>query len=289
MKLSVVVPYYRASDTIDRQLRALSAQTWSDPWEVVLSDNERSDDLREIVRRHEGSIRTLRIIDASERRGEAHARNAGVEASKGEFIAFCDADDEVGPGWLKSMGKALLAHEFVACRLEIEKLNPPWVASVFSQHPQQWGLQRAWFPPYLSHAGGGTLGFSKSVFDSVNGFDESWPVLTDTDYCFRVQLAGTPLHFVPDAVIHLRCRNTLPRLFAQSRTWAEHVVRLYKQYRPPGTRIPRPWQQYVSRWHQLLRDRSQVKSDDSRGTWVWRFGWQIGLLQGSVKHFIPPV
>lgn len=289
MKLSVVVPYYRASDTIDRQLRALAAQTWSEPWEVILSDNESSDELGDIVRRHQESIRTLRIVDASDQRGEAHARNVGIEASRGEFIAFCDADDEVGRGWLASMGEALLAHEFVACRLELEKLNPPWLVRVFSQHPQQWGLQRAWFPPYFSHAGGGTLGFSKSVFESVGGFDESWPVLTDTDYCFRVQLAGTRLDFVPDAVLHLRCRNTLTGLFSQSRTWAEHAVRLYKQYRPAGARIPKPWQRYVSGWHLLLRDRSRVRSDETRAIWVWRFGWQIGLLQGSIKHFVSPV
>ena len=160
MNLSVVVPYFRASDTIERQLQALSEQTWSEPWEVIISDNESSDELEDIARRYETSIKVLHIVDASDRRGEAHARNAGVEAAKGDSIAFCDADDEVGRGWLMAMGRALLTNEFAACRLEVKGLNAPWVARVFAQHPQYLGLQKIWFPPYLHHAGGGMLGAS---------------------------------------------------------------------------------------------------------------------------------
>lgn len=288
MRLSVVIPYFRAAGTIGAQLEALSEQSMSDSWEVVISDNESSDELDRIIRTFLDRLPNLRVVDASDRRGEAHARNVGVESARGEVIAFCDADDEVGQGWLAAMNDALLIHDFVACRLDPRKLNPPWVQRLFENHPQQWDLNTAPFPPYFRHAGGGTLGFKRSVYESVGGFDESWPVLTDTDFCFRARLAGIELHFVPKAVIHLRSRTTLRGLFMQSRAFAEHRIRLYRRYRPPGTRISNPWKKYVTRWHILLRSSAELRSQDTRARWVWWLGWQIGLLEGSIRYLTAP-
>ncbi len=289
MKLSVVIPYYRAAGTIAAELEALVEQQCPDPWEVVISDNEGSDELRRAIRPYEARLRHLRVIDSSDRRGEAHARNVGVEAARGEAIAFCDADDMVGQGWLAAMKAALAAHDFVACRLDFKKLNPTWAQHIFRDHPQQWGLQRTRYPPYLPFAGGGTLGFHRSIQESVGGFDESWPILTDKDFCLRVQLAGTGLHFVPDAVIHYRCRSTLVGLFNQARSFAAYDARLFRRYRPPGVGVRHPWKTYVSRWDRLLRDASELQSEETRANWVWKLGWQVGLLQGVIRQRVPPV
>src|SRR3989304_5070799 len=92
MPISVVIPYYRAADTIEAQLAALAEQRCPEPWEVVIADNESSDELRRIIPRHEPSLPSLRVVDASARRGEGHARNVGVRGARGGLIAFCDAD-----------------------------------------------------------------------------------------------------------------------------------------------------------------------------------------------------
>lgn len=68
------------------------------------------------------------------------------------------------------------------------------------------------------------------LHEAVGGFDESLPYLHDTDYCWRIQLAGTELHFVPEAVVHIRTRHTLPGIFRQARNWAEYNVLMYKRY-----------------------------------------------------------
>jgi len=289
MRVSVVIPYFNSAETLGTQLAALATQNLSDSWEVVISDNESSDDLARIVRAHSARLPDLLVVDASDRRGAAHARNVGIEASHGEVLALCDADDEVAPGWLAAMTRALTSHDFVACRLDLMKLNPPSVRQVFKGHSQQWGLQRAPYPPHLFHAGGGTLGFKRSVFESVGGFDESWQVLEDTDFCFRAQLAGNELHFVHDAVIHLRCRRDLSGLFKQADSYAEHRARLYRKYRPPGARAVNAWRQHITRWDRLLRNISELKSHETRAKWVWRLGWQVGQLQGSVRYFVAPV
>lgn len=88
MKLSVIVPCWNAAPTIEDVFRGLLDQAWSDEWEVIVADNGSTDDLRHVVARYEGQLPGLRIVDASARRGAAHARNVGVKAATGRGIVL---------------------------------------------------------------------------------------------------------------------------------------------------------------------------------------------------------
>lgn len=129
-KLSVVIPCYNAVDTLGAQLEALAAQQWSEPWELIIRDNGSTDKSVELAERYRHRIPCLRIVDASDRKGAAHARNIGALATQSKLLAFCDADDVVARGWLKAMGEALQKHNVVACRLDVDKLNPPWFTKI---------------------------------------------------------------------------------------------------------------------------------------------------------------
>jgi glycosyltransferase involved in cell wall biosynthesis len=282
MKLSVIIPCFNAADTIASQLEALASQRWSEPWEVIVANNRSTDESMDIVERYRDRLPNLRIADASARQGQPYALNVGARAAAGEALAFCDADDEVGSGWLAAMGEALSRYDFVACRFDIEKLNAPWVYNS-RRNPQRDGLQEYKYPPYLPHAGGGSLGVKRSLHESIGGFDESLPILHDTDYCWRFQLAGTELHFVPHAVVHIRFRDTLGGMYRQVRGYAEYNVLLYKRYRPLG--MPKlSWRTGVRGWLHLLRRLPQIRSKEAWARWIWRLGWQVGRLQGSIKY-----
>ena len=232
MKLSIVIPFHNAADTLADQLEALAQQQWQGTWEVILADNGSTDDWRPIVERYRHRLPDLQIVDASDRRGAAHAMNLGAGAAAGDALLFCDADDAVGEGWLAAMAAALAQHDFVAPRFDMERLNPGWVYASQS-NPQVEGLQQYRYPPFLPHAGGSGLSVKRSLFEAVGGFDESL-YLEDTDFCWRAQLAGASLHFEPNAVIHVRFRPTTRRIYQQARTWGEGNVVLYKKYRPLG-------------------------------------------------------
>lgn len=282
MKLSVIIPCYNAADTITAQLEALASQHWSEPWEVIVADNRSTDESMVIVKQYRERLPNLRIADASARQGQPYALNVGARAAVGDALTFCDADDMVGSGWVAAMGEALSRYDFVACRFEIEKLNAPWVQKSRG-NPQPDGVQKYNHPPYLPHAGGGTLGVKRSLYEAIGGFDESLPLLHDTDYCWRLQLAGTELHFVPDAVVHVRYRDTLGGIYRQARGYAEYNVLLYKRYRPLG--MPQlSWKTGVKAWVRLFRRLLRIRSKASLARWVWQFGWCMGRLQGSFKH-----
>ncbi len=282
LKLSVVVPCLNAAATLAEQLEALAGQEYAGEWEVIVADNGSTDGSREIVERFKDRIPRLRLVDASDRRGQAHARNAGAAAATGEAFLFCDADDVVAPGWLAAMGRALAGHGFVACRYDNEKLNPTWVQRTHL-NPQKDGLTAYSYPDYLPHAGGGGLGVRREVHEAVGGFDESMPALEDTDYCWRIQRAGTPLTFVPDAVVYIRHRHDLGSVFRQGVSYGEHNVLIYKKYRPLG--MPRlGWMPGAARWAKLLLRSPLALTRERRAPWLWQLGWRVGRLKGCFKY-----
>lgn len=290
MELSVIIPCYNAAETIAVQLDALAQQEWSGSWEIIFANNNSTDASAQIAMKYkEDQLPQLRIIDASSRQGQPYALNVGAKAAAGSSLAFCDADDEVGAGWVAAMGEALRKYDFVACRMDTKKLNP-WLQGQ-QGHSQEYGLQQIWYPPYLSHAGGGSLGVKHRLFEKVGGFDESLPYLHDTDFCFKLQQLGTELHFVPDALVHIRYRSTLFRVFRQSRNYAEYNVLLSKRYcaGSPEKNSAKWWMIYLADWWKVIRRLPALRNKRNCYWWMWRIGRQIGRLHGSVKYWTPPV
>jgi GT2 family glycosyltransferase len=239
------------------------------------------------VQEHKRQMPHLRWVDASGRRGAAHARNVGVAVSRGETIAFCDADDEVGAEWLAAMGSGLKQHDFVAARIDFEKLNPPEIARAV-KNPQGSSLQRVAYPPHLVHASGTSLGIKRELHYAIGGFDEDLPYLEDTDYCFRLQLRGIKLHFLAEAVIHYRLKDRQRALFNQARHWGQYNVLMYKRYRD-HMRLEHPWRRHLSLWRSLIRRSPCLLEKEQRPGWVKTLGTQVGLLQGSIQYRVPPV
>ncbi|HXG51591.1 MAG TPA: glycosyltransferase [candidate division Zixibacteria bacterium] len=288
MDLSVIIPSLNAARTIATQLEALATQKWSRSWEVIIADNGSCDETLEIVRQYRNRLPGLRIVEARERRGAAHARNVGVAAAASRNVVFCDADDEVAPGWVAAIGEALFEHGFVASRFDTGKLNHRELQRVLG-NPQYRELQKLWYSPFLPHAGGSGMGVKREIHDAVGGFDETLLRLSDTDYCVRIQKRGIRLHFVEDAVVNVRCRDSLRALYRQSRGFAEYNVLLYKRYRTSATGSSALWSSYVRDWIALLRALRGIHREQGRGVLAWRLGRQIGRLVGSVKHWVPPV
>ncbi|NJN15541.1 MAG: glycosyltransferase family 2 protein [Oscillochloris sp.] len=293
VRLSVIIPCYNAADTLGEQLDSLACQEWDQPWEVIVADNGSSDNSRAMAEAYLNRIANLRIIDASARKGGAFARNEAVRYAQSDAIVFIDADDVAAPGWVAAIGNALEHHAFVASRFDIEHLNhQSWISRTRS-NPQAEGVQRISYPPHLPHSGGCGLGVRRALHEQIGGFDESLLRLMDTDYCFRIQLqSNVELTFVPDATVYVRYRDTLSGMFRQTRERAAYNVFLAARYRPAGQSRShlRAWYRLIQRWFRLwLRLFTKVRSREQFAEWLRVLGWQIGLIQGSLKYKVPPL
>lgn len=283
IKASVVIPCYNGEKTLQVQLDALCLQECSESWEVILSDNGSTDGSREIAQQYYNRLPNLKIVDSSKKKGPAYARNRGVEASIGEFLLFCDADDEIAPGWIAAMTKGVEAYDFVACRFETIKLNDAETIKAGGS-VQTDGVQEYTYPPFLPHAGAGGLGIKRDIHLAVGGFDETMQMLEDTDYCWRVQLAGFKLVFVPEALIHHRLRASKRKMFRQARLWGQYNVFLYKKYRPLGMPRLSKREGVIRFWRVLRRLPYYLRHSEGRDRWLRRFAWRLGRVIGSIKY-----
>lgn len=100
MKLiSVIVPVYNVSQYLRRCLDSILNNTWRDLEIICVNDGSTDDSLR-ILREYEGEDPRIIVID-QENGGVSAARNAGLRAASGEFIAFIDSDDWIHPQYFE--------------------------------------------------------------------------------------------------------------------------------------------------------------------------------------------
>jgi glycosyltransferase involved in cell wall biosynthesis len=283
VELSVVIPFKDAASNFADQLEALAAQRFEGEWEVVLVDNGSRDDSRAIGKRYADRL-DLRIVDASDRLGAAYARNVGVRHSSGRKLIFVDADDVIAPGYLAAMAAALDRHDFVTSAFDHVALNPEWVRGA---HGPVW---RDPDGPLFVQSGvlpfaGGSIGISRAVFDGVGGFPENFPRMQDIAFSWEVQFAGTSLHYVPDALYHVRYRGTLGELFRQGFAGGSTAPLLYRHYRHAGMRR-RSVVELARSWSRMARRAIKARSRADVAPLSLELGRQLGRVRGSVRYRI---
>lgn len=87
--VSVVIPTYNRGEILEGAIATVQSQIY-DPIEIIVVDDGSTDHTPEIAEQYEDEIRYIRF---DENRGANAARNAGIEAATGEYVAFLDTDD----------------------------------------------------------------------------------------------------------------------------------------------------------------------------------------------------
>jgi glycosyltransferase involved in cell wall biosynthesis len=110
-RVSVITPFLNAERFLPEAISSVTNQTVSD-WELILIDDGSTDHSRhvalEAVRRDE----RIKLLDRPDQAipGAAAARNAGIRAGRGSFLAFLDADDILEPAMLETLLATARAH-----------------------------------------------------------------------------------------------------------------------------------------------------------------------------------
>lgn len=276
--VSVVIPCRNAAGTLAAQLEALLRQTYRGPWDVLVSDNGSTDATRQIAEGYADRLPGLRVIDSGDRPGAGYARNVAAAASTADRLAFCDADDEVAPDWLEQMMLALDRNPFVAGRLDAVQLNSH--RAIRSRTlPQSSMLQESAFGPGLPHASAENMGVERSLFESVGGFDPEVRILEDTDLCWRIQLAGTPLAFAPEVVVNVRLRSTFSGMWRQGRDYGRADALLRERFGAGSLEVA-PDADAGGRIAGLSR---LLRQNPSPEALIWALGWHLGHREAGAR------
>src|SRR3990172_9874024 len=94
--VSVVIPTYNRVALLPRALDSVVAQTFTD-WEIVLVDDGSTDATSQLAADYARRLDDRFLYLEQQNNGCGKARNRGIDASRGRFVAFLDSDDEFAP------------------------------------------------------------------------------------------------------------------------------------------------------------------------------------------------
>ncbi len=103
--ISIIIPAYNAEKYICRCLNSIFNQTY-EKYEIVLIDDGSSDNTLNICEEFAAKDTRLKVFH-QENRGQAAARNVGIDNCSGEYISFIDSDDYIHPMFLEALLDAI--------------------------------------------------------------------------------------------------------------------------------------------------------------------------------------
>ena len=190
IKISAVIPAYNCEKYVSRAIDSVLAQTCPVD-EIIVVDDGSNDKTAEIVRSYGDKVKLIQQPNA----GVSAARNKGIEAAKGNWIAFLDADDE----WLKCK---IQTQTELLCR----NPNLVWVSSNYMCQDEQTGRclpetdvavverlmagkdEMDYFDAYAHRVWGHTSNYliCKDVLLEAGLFDPDLSLLEDMDLWWKI-------------------------------------------------------------------------------------------------------
>lgn len=227
--LGVVVPAYNAERYLAEALETILAQS-EVRVEVVVVDDCSTDGTRRLAESF--ADRGVRCLGSPARRGVGAARNLGIAAVTGEFLAFLDADDLWPAGRTGILVAALRSHggPCIAIGMAEQFICP-------TLSPAQQARLRAPPPPVPAYMAGGVL-MRRTDFDRVGPFDVSLTFGEFIDWFGRARKAGLAEVQVPDIVLRRRLHadNMTIRQRASATDYLEVIRRELARKKDTNTR-----------------------------------------------------
>jgi cellulose synthase/poly-beta-1,6-N-acetylglucosamine synthase-like glycosyltransferase len=283
--VSVVVPARNCETAVAACLSSLARVEYPrHRREIIVVDNASTDGTAGVVRDH--PVTYLH----EPRRGPAAARNHGVAASRGEIVAFIDADCVATPAWLHELVCAFGDTQVAGVAGEVVALNAtsPAERYVAMRRPRLQEMVLARSPAY---AGTANVAFRRQTFDRVGLFDPALRVGEDKDFGWRLARVGLRLGYAPRALVHHRHPNTAWQIFAQCAGWGYGHALVHRKHRPPwNVRRELPDAEIAPALKALASASARRVLGSGDGMSVWypyldllrRVGLRLGAFYGSV-------
>lgn len=195
-KISVIIPAFNRAKLLRRALDSVFAQT-EKPHQVCVVDDGSSDNTAEIVQQHYPEV----IYIYQPNQGVSSARNKGVQATTGEWVAFLDNDDEWLPDKLAQQS-ALLRQNPEAKLVHCEE---NWIRNGIrvnqkTKHRKSGGdiFERCLALCVVSPS---AVLIARDLLQDLGGFDETLPACEDYDLWLKV-CCQFPVFFVTKPLVN---------------------------------------------------------------------------------------
>ena len=192
--VSVIIPTYNRGWILEEAVDSVLAQDFKD-YELIVVDDGSTDNTKEILYRYRNEI----VVLEQSNQGVSAARNRGIAASNGKYVAFLDSDDL----WLPQKLSRQLAFFDTHIEARINQTEETWIRNGVRVNPKRrhQKLSGMIFEQSLELClvSPSAVMIEKTLFDIVGEFDESLPACEDYDLWLRIScrfpvyLLDTPL------------------------------------------------------------------------------------------------
>jgi GT2 family glycosyltransferase len=240
--VSVVVPTYNRADALPATVESVLAQTHEE-LEVLVVDDASTDDTPAVMADYDDP--RLEYLRLPENRGGSAARNRGIEAADGEYVAFLDSDDRWRPTKLERQLSLLRSrgNDWIAAYCDVTRPADgdtgrlEWLLgrALGGEEPRRREggeeLIEEVLTDRLHTSAGSTLLVEREVATAIGGFDESFERFQDTEFLVRVLERGKLAHLPEELVLrdpagHPSAETTERALQRVRASFADHVERL---------------------------------------------------------------
>ena len=194
-RVSVIIPTYNRSWSLSEAIESVLSQTFQH-MELIVVDDGSTDETPALLSRYGDHLRVLRQPN----RGVSAARNAGIQAARGNLIALLDSDDSWQPDKLARQVAFFAAHpEAMICQTEETWIRRGVRVNPKHRHrkPSGWIFEASLALCLVSPS---AVMMRRELLEEMGGFDESLPACEDYDLWLRVSLRY-PIHLIDDALV----------------------------------------------------------------------------------------
>jgi GT2 family glycosyltransferase len=223
-RISVVVCSYNGARTIRDCFEGLLQLEYPN-FEVIVVNDGSTDTTAAITQEY-----GFRLI-STENRGLSNARNTGLQAAKGEIVAYIDDDAYPDPHWLTYLAATFLSTTHVG--VGGPNLAPPGDGAIAECVANAPGgpVHVLLTDCEAEHIPGCNMAFRTSALRAIGGFDAQFRTAgDDVDVCWRLQQRGWTLGFSPAAMVWHHRRNSLRAYWKQQIGYGRAEALLEKKW-----------------------------------------------------------
>ncbi len=196
--VSVVIPAYNEEELIGKCLDSLVAQKTTEQFEVVLVNNNSTDNTAKIAATYQGKL-NLRIILEKER-GRGIARFVGFQQASGEIILSTDADTVVPPDWIEKMVYHLKNSHAVAVAGPFKIDDCDWFTNLVVNFIQPTAMRLHKLFRGFYYMSGFNFAVYKEIYDRSGGFNRGLNSQEDVEIAVKVKKLGK-IVYAPDTKV----------------------------------------------------------------------------------------
>lgn len=201
--VSVVIPAYNEEKLIASCLEALTKQKTNHPYEVIVVDNNSTDNTRKVIKTFEGRLNLKVIVEKTKGRGAARA--TGFKNATGKFILSTDADAIVPPDWIEKLISKLNNDNIaVSGTLRVNDVGRFKNFMINQLHIPLMVLFRALFGHHW--LSGFSFAITKELYEKAGGFNPKINTQEDVDLTFKIKRYGK-IKLITDAPVNLSGRR----------------------------------------------------------------------------------